>query len=91
VPCADVDVQESELVAPSGERGPVSARLRIERGRWFEFTNVSRYRPPKGTDYLCLASEDVQGRQEMRFVEGEIRSGLEWQSPEVIWQSLEYL
>jgi hypothetical protein len=87
----DVDLESQQLVAPSGERGAVSARLRIEAGRWFDFASLSRARPAKGSDYLCLASELVQGRQEMRFVEGEIRSELPWQSPEVVWQSREYL
>jgi len=85
----DVDVHSREVIAPSGERGTLSARLRTESGAWFSLEFVSRILGKVGE--VCLESAELSGRLELSFVELELNSGLAWESPQGYWISAEKL
>lgn len=89
-PGYDVDVHKRVVIAPNGDRGTVSARLRTESGAWFSL-DVVALEGARGQRSVCLLSMSLSGRMTLSFVEIELNSELEWESPRGHWISAEKL
>lgn len=86
----ELDLHRRLVLAPNGDRGTLSARLKTDSGTWYSLTEFMQLGMGNSKN-VCLLSTSLAGRMTLSFVEIEVNSGLAWESPGGHWASAEKL